>query len=68
MSELINTTLQHRGCVGSVERSVEDGCLFGRLQHISALVSYEGKTFAELHVAFRAAVDDYLNSPEAHPF
>jgi hypothetical protein len=68
ISDLTNTTLQHRGCFGSVETSVEDGCLFGSLQYISALVSYEGESIAELNEAFRAAVDDYLATAQPHPF
>lgn len=52
--------LQHRGYFGSIEASPEDNCLFGKLQFIRALVSYEGETVAELSQAFREAVDDYL--------
>ncbi|WAH59834.1 type II toxin-antitoxin system HicB family antitoxin [Pseudomonas silvicola] len=52
--------LQHRGYFGSIEASPEDNCLFGKLQFIRALVSYEGETVAELSQAFRDAVDDYL--------
>jgi len=52
--------LEHRGFQGSIEASSEDNCLFGKLQFISALVSYEGQIAAELSQAFRDAVDDYL--------
>ncbi|WP_397450965.1 type II toxin-antitoxin system HicB family antitoxin [Pseudomonas sp. NA-150] len=58
----MNTMLQHRGYYGSIEASPEDNCLFGKLQFIRALVSYEGTTVAELSQAFRDAVDDYLNA------
>ncbi|APC18151.1 antitoxin HicB [Pseudomonas frederiksbergensis] len=58
----MSTMLQHRGYYGSIEASPEDNCLFGKLQFIRALVSYEGETVAELTQAFRAAVDDYLNT------
>ena len=54
--------LQHKGYYGSIEASPEDNCLYGKLQFIRALVSYEGQTVAELTQAFRAAVDDYLES------
>lgn len=57
----MNAMLQHRGYFGSLESSPEDKCLFGKLQFISALVSYEGRTVAELAQDFRDAVDDYLN-------
>ena len=54
--------LQHRGYYGSIEASPEDNCLFGKLQFIHALVSYDGETVAELAQAFRNAVDDYLDT------
>jgi predicted HicB family RNase H-like nuclease len=52
--------LNYRGYYGSIEASPADNCLFGKLQFIRALVSYEGQTVAELEQAFRDAVDDYL--------
>jgi predicted HicB family RNase H-like nuclease len=58
----MSTLLQHRGYYGSLEASPEDNCLFGKLQFIRALVSYEGQTVAELSQAFREAVDDYLDT------
>lgn len=56
----MNTFLQYRGFQGSIEVSPEDNCLFGKLQFIPALVSYEGKTEDELYQALRDAVDDSL--------
>jgi len=56
----MNTFLQYRSFQGSIEVSPEDNCLFGKLQFISALVSYEGQTEGELYQAFRDAVDDCL--------
>lgn len=54
--------LEHRGYFGSIEASVEDGILFGKLEFISALVNYEGETVQELKAAFESAVDDYLQT------
>ena len=56
----MNNQLKHQGYIGSIEASLEDDCLFGKVLFIKALVSYEGKTVAELDAAFREAVDDYL--------
>lgn len=56
----MGSLFQHRGYFGSIEASPEDNCLFGKLQFIRALVSYEGETVAQLGAAFREAVDDYL--------
>ncbi|RJG08873.1 type II toxin-antitoxin system HicB family antitoxin [Pseudomonas cavernicola] len=61
----MSTMLQHRGYYGSIEASPEDNCLFGRLQFVRALISYEGETVADLTQAFRDAVDDYLGTCES---
>lgn len=52
--------LNYKGFYGSIEASVEDDCLFGKLEFISPLVNYEGQTLQELNGAFKEAVDDYL--------
>ena len=52
--------LHHAGYVGSVEVSVKDGCLHGRLLHVDALVTYEGDTVAQIQSNFEAAIDRYL--------
>lgn len=57
--------LEHKGYYGSIEASVEDGVLYGKLEFISALVSYEGETVQELKAAFNDAVDDYLSTCKA---
>jgi len=58
----MNSTLKYRGYYGSIEVSTEDNCLFGKLQFIRSLVNYEAETVAELEMAFREAVDDYLET------
>lgn len=57
--------LEHRGYFGSIEASVEDGVLFGKLEFISALVNYEGETVQALKAAFESAVNDYLETCKA---
>lgn len=54
--------LKHKGYIGDVQASVEDDVLYGKLQFISALVNYEGKTVDELNTAFKEAVEDYLQT------
>jgi predicted HicB family RNase H-like nuclease len=56
----VNRPLKYRGHTGSVETSVEDNCLFGRVLYIDSLVSYEGQTEEAIEAAFREAVDDFL--------
>ncbi|MBV6749963.1 type II toxin-antitoxin system HicB family antitoxin [Pseudomonas chlororaphis] len=58
----MSNQMHYKGYYGSIEASVEDNCLFGKLQFIRALVSYEGQTVAELEAAFKEAVDDYLDT------
>lgn len=57
-----NTTvlMKHKGFFGSISASIEDNCLFGKLEFIRPLVNYEGNTPTELKRAFEEAVNDYL--------
>jgi predicted HicB family RNase H-like nuclease len=52
--------LEHSGYLGSIEASFEDKCLYGRIEFINDLVSYQGSTVEELEAAFKESVDDYL--------
>lgn len=56
----MNNTMEYRGYVGSVEFSEADQLLFGKVQGIRSLISYEGTTVSELIADFHDAVDDYL--------
>jgi len=58
-------TIQYNGYYGSVEISLEDNVLYGKLLFISPLITYEGSTAQELESAFKEAVDDYLTDCEA---
>ena len=53
-------TLSYKGYCGSIEISIEDNCLFGKILFINDLVSFEGNTPSELRTAFEQAVDHYL--------
>ena len=46
--------------MGSMDVSVEDACLIGRLLFIDDIITYEGETVPELIANFKAAVDRYL--------
>lgn len=52
--------LKHKGYTGSIEVSIEDACLHGRILHIDDLVTYEGETVADISQRFVEAVDRYL--------
>lgn len=52
--------MTYKGYIGSIEYSEEDGVFIGRLEGISDLIMFEGKSVKELEKDFREAVDDYL--------
>lgn len=52
--------LKYKGYIGSVELSIDDGVLHGKLLYINDLVTYEAESATEIVAAFEAAVDDYL--------
>lgn len=59
---MTQTPLQYRGYSGSVDASVEDGVVYGKLLFIDDLVTYEADTERGIGQAFREAVDDYLET------
>ncbi len=52
--------LEYKGYYGSINISTEDNCLFGKMEYISPLVTFESQTVKGLKGAFVDAVDDYL--------
>ena len=52
--------LRYKGFMGSVEVSIEDDCLHGRLLFINDLVTYEAHSPHQLQIEFKSAVEDYL--------
>ncbi len=53
--------LAHKDFVGSVHFSTDDETFFGRIEGINDLITFEGKTVAELKKAFHDAVNDYID-------
>jgi predicted HicB family RNase H-like nuclease len=53
-------TMTYRGYTGSVHYSDEDRVLYGKVECIRSLISYEGTDVDALRLAFEEAVDDYL--------
>ena len=56
----MNSTMEYKGYVGSIEFSENDNVFFGKVQGIHSLISYEGADVKELVVDFHHAVDDYF--------
>ena len=52
--------LKYRGLQGSVEVSLEDNVLHGKILHIVDLVTFEAQTPEGLRQAFKQQVDEYL--------
>lgn len=57
-------TLKYKDFLGSVEVSVEDNCVYGKILHINDLITYEANSPLELKKEFKFAVDDYLKTCE----
>jgi len=52
--------LSYKGYSGTIEVSIEDSCLHGRILFIDDIITYEGETVTEITTAFKETVDDYL--------
>lgn len=57
--------MEYKGYVGSVRYNAEDGVLYGRLEGIRDLITYEATDVNGLRQAFQEAVDDYLDDCDA---
>ncbi|EMH4094417.1 MULTISPECIES: type II toxin-antitoxin system HicB family antitoxin [Serratia] len=58
----MSNMLNFKGYYGSVEFSIEDGVLHGKIQCINDVVTYEAETIPALQIAFEEAVTDYLET------
>jgi predicted HicB family RNase H-like nuclease len=56
----VKELLRYKGFIGSIEISIEDDCLHGKLLFIKDLVTYEARTPNPLQAEFESAVEDYL--------
>jgi predicted HicB family RNase H-like nuclease len=52
----------YKGYQGSIETSIKDRCLFGKILNITDLILYEGQTLDELEADFKESVKDYLKT------
>lgn len=52
--------MQYKSYMGSIEVSLEDDCLHGRILFINDLITYEAEKPAAIKEAFQQAVDRYL--------
>ena len=56
----MSAIIEYKGYSGSVEISEADQLLYVNVVGIRSLISYEGRTVAELVADFHGAVDEYL--------
>lgn len=54
----------YKGYSGSMEFSLADKCLHGKILFVNDLVTYQADTLQQLEIEFQAAVDDYLETCE----
>ena len=54
--------LKHKGYTGSVRYSAEDHVLYGKVEYVRSLITFEGTDVASLEQAFVEAVDGYLET------
>lgn len=52
--------LNYNGYTGSIEVSIEDNCVHGKILFIDDLITYESEVVQEIEASFKAAVDRYL--------
>lgn len=52
--------LHYKGFLGSVNISVEDRVIFGKLLYINDTVTFEADSVSEIQRSFEDAVDDYI--------
>ncbi len=52
--------LKYKGFLGSIDISLEDNCIHGKILFIDDLVTYEAESPKQLQKEFEAAVEDYL--------
>lgn len=57
----MSNTLKYKGYLTKIEFSVEDNILYGKIEGIRDLVTFESPSAEEIENEFHAAVDDYLD-------
>lgn len=54
--------LKYEGYIGSVCFDLEEEILYGQIEFINDLVTYEGVSISELNTRFKDAVNDYIET------
>lgn len=56
----MNNVLKYKGYYAVVQYSVEDEVLYGKIEGINDLVSFESGNISDIKSEFKSAVDDYI--------
>ena len=54
--------MHYKGYYGSIYMDLDDDILYGQVEYVEDLVSYEGNTLGDIKLAFEEAVGDYLDT------
>lgn len=60
----MENVFKYKGYTGSVEKSVKDICMHGKILFIKDVITYEAETHVLLELAFQDAVNDYIETIE----
>ena len=52
--------MEYKGYIGKVEIDEEAGILYGEVINVRDVITFEGTSVDEVHIAFQESVDDYL--------
>ncbi len=56
----MSNTMRYKEYIGSVNYEDESGFLYGKIEAIDDLITYEATDVQEIKAAFREAVEDYI--------
>ena len=57
--------ISYKEYIATISFAAEDDVFYGKIEGISDLISFEGRSVDELKQGFKTAVDDYLESCES---
>lgn len=57
-----SNVLSYKGYHGTVEYSLKDNVLYGKVMDVNSIITYEGNTIKELKEDFEGAINDYLKA------
>jgi predicted HicB family RNase H-like nuclease len=56
--------MNYKDYLAKIEYSEDDDCFIGHIAGINDVIGFHGNSVAELHEAFKEAIDDYLETCE----